>query len=113
MHAKLMNDAGLIVLTSFISPFASDRQNARTIIGDENFIEIYVSTPLEECERRDVKGLYQKARTGKIPNFTGISSPYEAPKHAEIVIDTGRQPLEESVRIVLEQLAPYLTDDAG
>lgn len=111
--AKLMNDAGLIVLTSFISPFASDRQNARTIIGDENFIEIYVSTPLEECERRDVKGLYQKARTGKIPNFTGISSPYEAPKHAEIVIDTGRQPLEESVRIVLEQLAPYLTDDAG
>ncbi len=111
--AKLMNDAGLIVLTSFISPFASDRQNARTIIGDENFVEIYVSTPLEECERRDVKGLYQKARSGKIPNFTGISSPYEAPEHAEIVIDTGRQPLEESVRIVLEQLAPYLTGDAG
>ena len=70
--AKLMNDAGLIVLTSFISPFASDRQNARNIIGEKDFIEVYVSTPLEECERRDVKGLYKKAREGKIPNFTEI-----------------------------------------
>lgn len=102
--AKLMNDAGLIVLTSFISPFASDRRNARKIIGEENFIEIYVSTPLEECERRDVKGLYQKAREGKIPNFTGITSPYEAPKNAELVIDTSRQPLEESVEIILNML---------
>lgn len=102
--AKLMNDAGLIVLTSFISPFASDRRNARKIIGEENFIEIYVSTPLEECERRDVKGLYQKAREGKIPNFTGITSPYEAPENAELVIDTSRQPLEESVEIILTML---------
>lgn len=102
--AKLMNDAGLIVLTSFISPFASDRRNARRIIGEENFIEIYVSTPLEECERRDVKGLYQKAREGKIPNFTGITSPYEAPENAELVIDTSRQPLEESVEIILNML---------
>lgn len=102
--AKLMNDAGLIVLTSFISPFESDRQNARSIIGDDNFIEIYVSTPLEECEKRDVKGLYRKAREGKIPNFTGISSPYEAPGNAEIVIDTSRRSLEESVERVLECL---------
>lgn len=102
--AKLMNDAGLIVLTSFISPFASDHQNARKIIGEENFIEIYVSTPLEECERRDVKGLYQKAREGKIPNFTGISSPYEVPENAELVIDTSKQSLEESVEFILNAL---------
>ena len=106
--ARLMNDAGLIVLTSFISPFESDRQNARSIIGEDSFIEIYVSTPLEECERRDVKGLYQKARGGKIPNFTGISSPYEEPEHAEIVVDTSLQPLEESAEQVLEKLADYM-----
>ncbi len=109
--AKLMNDAGLIVLTSFISPFQSDRENARSIIGEENFIEIYVSTPLEECERRDVKGLYQKARAGKIPNFTGISSPYEAPEHADVVIDTTGMKLEEAAELVLGQLAPYLADN--
>ncbi len=102
--AKLMNDAGLIVLTSFISPFESDRQNARSIIGEENFIEIYVSTSLEECEKRDVKGLYRKAREGKIPNFTGISSPYEPPEHADIVVDTSRKSLEEAAENVLGQL---------
>lgn len=105
--AKLMNDAGLIVLTAFISPFASDRQNARDIIGEGNFVEIYVSTPLEECERRDIKGLYRKARDGRIPNFTGISSPYEAPEDAEIVIDTSKQSVEESVDMVLEALEKY------
>ena len=102
--ARLMNDAGLIVLTAFISPFASDRQNAREIIGKENFIEIYVSTSLEECERRDVKGLYRKAREGKIPNFTGISSAYEVPERPEIVIDTSRQSLGESAELVLKAL---------
>lgn len=106
--AKLMNDAGLIVLTSFISPFESDRQNARSIIGEDSFIEIYVSTPLKECEKRDVKGLYQKAREGKIPNFTGISSPYEEPEDAEIVVDTSLQPLEESAEQVMEKLADYM-----
>lgn len=106
--AKLMNDAGLIVLTSFISPFESDRQNARSIIGEDSFIEIYVSTPLNECEKRDVKGLYQKAREGKIPNFTGISSPYEEPEDAEIVVDTSLQPLEESAEQVMEKLADYM-----
>ena len=106
--AKLMNDAGLIVLTSFISPFQSDRENAKRIIGEENFVEVYVSTPLEVCERRDVKGLYQKAREGEIPNFTGISSPYEAPEHAEIVIDTSERLLEESVETVLSKLTAYL-----
>ena len=86
--SKLMNDAGLIVLTSFISPFRLDRRSAKDIIGHDNFIEIYVSTPIEECEKRDVKGLYKKARNGEIPNFSGISSPYEPPLEAQIEIDT-------------------------
>lgn len=106
--AKLMNDAGLIVLTSFISPYRSDRMKAREIIGSADFIEIYVSTPLEECERRDVKGLYKKARDGKIPNFTGISSPYEPPLHAEIEVDTSKYTLEEAVEYVLNKLQQYL-----
>lgn len=103
--AKLLNDAGLIVLVSFISPYRSDRRNARNIIGEDSFIEIYVSTPLEECEKRDVKGLYQKAREGKIPNFTGISSSYEAPENAELTIDTSIHSLEESAEMVLKILA--------
>lgn len=106
--ARLMNDAGLIVLTAFISPFAGDRQNARNIVGETSFVEIHVSTPLEECERRDAKGLYQKAREGRIPNFTGISSPYEAPKNADIVIDTSRQSLEESADLILQALEKYM-----
>ena len=80
------------------------RRNAREIIGEDSFIELYVSTPLEECERRDVKGLYAKARAGEIPNFTGISSPYEAPEAAEITIDTTDLSLEESTDIVMQQL---------
>lgn len=106
--AKLMNDAGLVVLTSFISPFESDRLNARNIIGDGNFIEIYVSTPLEECEKRDVKGLYKKARKGEIPNFSGISSPYEPPKNAEIEIDTTGKTVEESVDYIMDQLKKFM-----
>lgn len=105
--AKLMNDAGLIVLTAFISPFENDRKRARDIIGNDNFIEIYVSTPLEECEKRDVKGLYQKARKGEILNFTGISSPYEPPVQAEITIDTSKYSLEEAVQYVLKELNKY------
>ncbi len=104
--AKLMNDAGLIVLTSFISPYREDRLAARRIIGDA-FIEIYVSTPLEECERRDVKGLYQAARAGKIAEFTGVTSVYEAPEHPEIMIDTSKAGIEESVRSVLAGLEKY------
>ncbi len=106
--AKLMNDAGLIVLTAFISPYRSDRENAREIIGTDNFIEIYVSTPLKECEKRDVKGLYKKARNGEIPNFTGISSPFEEPVHPEITIDTSAHTLEEAVGIILKKIEEYL-----
>lgn len=86
--SKLMNDAGLIVITAFISPYARDRQIAKDIIGSDSFVEVYVSTPLEECERRDIKGLYMKARRGEIADFTGISSPYEVPQHADVSIDT-------------------------
>lgn len=106
--SKLMNEGGLIVLTAFISPYRSDRQNAKAIIGENNFIEIYVSTPLEECEKRDVKGLYKKARTGDIPNFTGISSPYEAPENADVVIDTSKSSLEEAVTAILKEVQARL-----
>lgn len=95
--AKLMNDAGLIVLTSFISPFREERQAAREIIG-ASFIEVYVSTPLEECERRDVKGLYRAARNGEIAEFTGITSAYEIPLQPEITIDTSTGSVADSVR---------------
>lgn len=102
--AKLMNDAGLIVLTAFISPYESDREKAREIIGAENFIEVYVSTPLEVCEERDVKGLYKKARDGKIPNFTGISSPYEVPQNPSMVIDTNKVSLEQAVERIVSHM---------
>ncbi|WP_138419829.1 adenylyl-sulfate kinase [Aquibacillus sediminis] len=105
--AKLMNDGGLIALTSFISPYEADRNNAREIIGDE-FIEVFVSTPLEECENRDVKGLYKKARAGEIPNFTGISSPYEQPTNPEIEIDTSQYSIEEATDIVVKKIMEYL-----
>ncbi len=101
--AKLMNDAGLIVLTSFISPFEQDREEARRIIGSD-YIEIFVSTPIEVCEERDVKGLYKKARNGEIPNFTGINSPYEEPKNAEIVINTAEIEIEKAVDMIIEKL---------
>ncbi len=102
--AKLMNDAGLIVLTAFISPFESDRQSARTIIGDENFIEVYVDTPLEECERRDVKGLYKRARDKQIPNFTGITSPYEVPVNPEVRVRTDKMSIDECVEEILKAI---------
>jgi bifunctional enzyme CysN/CysC len=105
--SKLMNDAGLIVLTSFISPFLRDRRSAREIIGDR-FVEVYVSTPLEECERRDVKGLYKKARSGELENFTGINSPYEIPQHPDITIDTSNGTMEECVEQLLEKLQQML-----
>ena len=106
--SKLMNESGLIVLTAFISPYRLDRRNAKEIIGEDSFVEVYVSTPLEECEKRDVKGLYQKARAGKIPNFTGITSQYEEPEHPDITVDTSKHTLEECAEIILEGLKPYL-----
>ena len=109
--SKLMNDAGLIVITAFISPFSEDREMARTIIGDESFIEVYVSTPIEECEKRDVKGLYQKARRGDIPNFTGIGSPYEAPENPDITVDTINATVNESIDVLAEEIESALNEE--
>lgn len=106
--SKLMNDAGLIVITSFVSPYKRDRVRAMDIIGHENFIAVYVSTPLSECERRDVKGLYKKARNSQIPNFTGISSPYEPPENPDITIDTTDLTIEEAADMVYEKIKSLL-----
>jgi len=95
--AKLMNDAGLIVITAFISPFQADRAMARDIIGERHFKEVYVSTPISVCEQRDPKKLYQRARKGEVAEFTGITSPYEAPIKPVLVIDTSTLTLEEAV----------------
>ncbi len=96
--AHLMNDAGLIVITSFISPFRADRAMAKKIIGADRFREVFVSTPLTVCETRDPKGLYKKARDGQLPEFTGISSPYEYPEYADLTIDTSSNNLDDSLK---------------
>jgi len=102
--AKLFVESGLITLTAFISPFRSDRARVRSLLHQGDFIEVYCNTPLEVCESRDVKGLYAKARAGDIPAFTGISSPYEAPEAAEIVANTGTEPLQSCVDQVIKRL---------
>jgi bifunctional enzyme CysN/CysC len=102
--ARLMVDAGLIVLTAFISPFQAERQMVREIVGDGEFIEVFVDTPLEVCEARDVKGLYKKARAGDLKNFTGIDSPYEIPKSAEIHLNTVDQSADEAAEYIVNKL---------
>lgn len=101
--AKLFADAGLIVLTAFISPYRADREKARKL-NPKNFIEVYVKCSLEICEQRDPKGLYKRARKGEILEFTGISAPYEEPESPELVIDTGRLSVDESVSLIMEYL---------
>ena len=96
--AKLMMDAGVIVMTAFISPFKADRDLARELIGPPKFIEVFVDTPLAECEVRDPKGLYRKARTGELRHMTGIDSPYEAPTKPDLVIDCGVCSIDQSVQ---------------
>lgn len=103
---KLFVDTGVITIAAFISPNNALREMAANIIGKNDFMEIYVSTPLEECERRDVKGLYAKARRGEIKNFTGISAPFEAPAHPALSIDTSRLTVEESVKELLKLILP-------
>ena len=102
--AKLMSDAGLIVMTAFISPFRAEREMVRKMLPEGEFIEIFVDTPLEEAEKRDPKGLYAKARAGEIKNFTGIDSPYEPPEDAEIRIDTTRMSAEQAADLIVEEL---------
>ena len=95
--ARLMNDAGLIVIAALISPYRVDRAAASEIVGSDSFREVYISTPLSVCESRDPKGLYTGARAGKVANFTGISSPYEAPELPDLVIDTSQLPLDQTI----------------
>lgn len=104
--SNLFVDAGVILLSAFISPFRADREQVKNIVGEENFIEVFVDCPLEICEKRDVKGLYKKARAGEIKNFTGIDSPYEAPEDPAIVVPTHIVPLKEAV----EELMEFLKD---
>lgn len=104
--AKLFVDAGLMVFSAFISPFRADRQLVRDLFSEGEFVEVYISTPLHECEARDPKGLYRKARAGDIKHFTGIDSEYQAPENAEIVVDTSKEQMEESV----ERIVRYLED---
>ena len=105
--AKLMVDAGLIVLTAFISPHRIDREQVRLLLPETEFIEVFVDTPLAICEQRDPKGLYKKARAGEIKNFTGIDSAYEAPEYAEIRVENGNQPLSEAVESIINYLREH------
>lgn len=106
--AHLMVDAGIVVLAAFVSPYKIDRNNIKYIVKDVNFVEIYINTSVEECERRDVKGLYKKARAGEIKNMTGISAPYEAPEHPDIEIITETESIEDSIKRILDYITPKL-----
>lgn len=105
--AKLMVDAGSITVTAFISPYKQDRDNVRAILEDDEFIEVYTKCSVEECENRDPKGLYKKARSGEIPEFTGISASYEAPDHPEIILDTEHESINQSVDRVIQYLKQH------
>lgn len=105
---KLMLDAGLIVLSAFISPFEADRNHVKTIVGNENYFEVFVDTPLEICEQRDVKGLYKKARAGEVKNFTGIDSPYERPNNPGIKIETDKVTIDDAVDKLMTLIKPKI-----
>jgi adenylylsulfate kinase len=107
--SKLFLDSGLVVLSAFISPFEEDRSQVRYIVGSENFVEVFVDCPLEVCEQRDVKGLYKRARSGEVRNFTGISSPYERPQNPDITISTHLQNASESLTLLLDFVIPTIS----
>lgn len=107
--SKLMLDAGVVVLSAFISPFNSDREQVKQIVGAANYTEIFVDTPIEVCEQRDVKGLYKKARAGEIKNFTGIDSPYEKPTNPDVIVPTAQLSVEDSLDLLLQYLLPRIT----
>ncbi|SFN46697.1 adenylylsulfate kinase [Bizionia echini] len=107
--ANLMVDAGLVTLAAFVSPYKKDRENIRSIVKDVNFVEIYINTSVEECERRDVKGLYKKARAGEIKNMTGISAPYEAPENPDIEINTETESIEGAAKRIVDYITPKLS----
>jgi adenylylsulfate kinase len=107
--SKLFLESGTIVITSFISPLISDREMAKNIIGDSDFVEVFINCPLEICEERDVKGLYAKARRGEIKDFTGIDSPFEAPLNSDIELFTNQNSIEECVEIILDKISGKLS----
>ncbi len=109
--AKLFLDSGTVVLSAFITPLESDRELIKNIIGASNFVEVFVNTSLKECERRDVKGLYAKARAGEIKNFTGINAPFEIPSNPEVILETEKENIEESAQKVLDKIEPKLRLD--
>lgn len=102
--AKLFVEAGIVVLSAFVSPLEKDREMVRSIVGEQNFVEVFINTSLEECERRDVKGLYKKARAGEIKDFTGINAPYEEPNDPDLIIKTEQCIVEEAAKTVIEYL---------
>lgn len=106
--ANLMLDAGLVVLAAFVSPYKKDRENIKNIVKDINFVEVYVNTSIEECEHRDVKGLYKKARAGEIKNMTGISAPYQSPEKPDIEIKTEEKTVDEAVNDIVNYIMPKL-----
>ena len=106
--SKLFLDGGIIVIASFISPFRADRAQVRNLVGENRFIEVYVDCPVAVCEQRDVKGLYKKARAGEIKNFTGISSPYEPPQNADVVVKSSEMPLGDSINLLLNLVKPKI-----
>ena len=107
--ARLMIDAGLVVLAAFVSPYRKDRDHIRKIVGDDNMVEIFINTSIEECERRDVKELYKKARKGEIKNMTGISAPYESPLHPDIQINTEEVTIINATKQIINFINPKLT----
>lgn len=107
--ANLMVDAGLVVLAAFVSPYKKDRGEIKNIVKDVNFVEVFINASVEECERRDVKGLYKKARTGEIKNMTGVSAPYEVPEIPDIEINTEKETVEQAVKCILEYITPKLS----
>ncbi|HTJ53555.1 MAG TPA: adenylyl-sulfate kinase [Cyclobacteriaceae bacterium] len=107
--AKLMLDSGVIVLSAFISPFNADREQVKNIVGADNYIEVFVDTPIEVCEQRDVKGLYKKARAGEIKNFTGIDSPYEKPGKPDVIVPTDKMSVNDSLDLLLNFVLPRIT----
>tara|TARA_B100000378_G_C17858804_1_gene347822 strand:+ start:56 stop:661 length:606 start_codon:yes stop_codon:yes gene_type:complete len=106
--SKLFIDAGVVTLAAFISPLQKDREKIKQIVGKENFIEIYVKASVEACEKRDIKGLYQKARNGEIKNFTGISAPYEEPENPDVVVNSEKETIAESIQIIMDQIKTKL-----
>ncbi|TYC15647.1 adenylyl-sulfate kinase [Bizionia gelidisalsuginis] len=106
--SNLMIDAGIVVLAAFVSPYKKDRDNIRSVVKDVNFVEVYVNASIEECEKRDVKGLYKKARRGEIKNMTGISAPYDAPENPDIEVQTEDESIEKIVQKIVQYITPKL-----